>query len=393
MRKAWIAAVVLAVSACGPEDDSSQIEAVDTGIEIPVATPGAQAHLRTGELKVMTQNLYIGAEVAPILISPVEQTPLLVAEAFSQIQATSFPLRARELAREIKAAAPDLIGLQEAELILVQSPGDLLSGSSAPATEIVYDYLEILLDELDRLGLCYEPAVIGVQTDIELPAATSTGYDDIRLVDRDVILARCGVQTSRPRARHFKVNLVVPVGGLGSPVAWVPIVRGWQEVDARIGLRTFRFVNTHLEPAVLPQVGAIQLAQAKQLLIELADERLPMVLVGDFNSAADGSTTKTYTLLTHSGFMDAWRLAREDDPGYTCCQAPDLQNPESLLNRRIDFVFVRDWYDFWLDWKQGGVSAEVVSDERMAGDILWPSDHAGTVASFRIFARPRLVHR
>ena len=186
---------------------------------------------------------------------------------------------------------------------------------------------------------------------------------------------------------------MVPVGGLGSPVAWVPIVRGWQEVDARIGLRTFRFVNTHLEPAVLPQVGAIQLAQAKQLLIELADERLPVVLVGDFNSAADGSTTKTYALLTHSGFMDAWRLAREDDPGYTCCQAPDLQNPESLLSRRIDFVFVRDWYDFWLDWKQGGVSAELVSDERIANDVLWPSDHAGVVASFRIFARPLLVHR
>mgnify|MGYP002411361076 CR=1 FL=1 len=218
------------------------------------------------------------------------------------------------VAREIEAAAPDLIGLQEAELILVQSPGDLLSGSSTPATEIVYDYLEILLDELDRLGLCYEPAAIGVQTDIELPAATSTGYDDIRLVDRDVILARCGVQTSRPRARHFKVNLVVPVGGLGSPVAWVPIVRGWQEVDARIGLRTFRFVNTHLEPAVLPQVGAIQLAQAKQLLIELADERLPVVLVGDFNSAADGSTTKTYALLTHSGFMDAWRSPARTTP-------------------------------------------------------------------------------
>ncbi len=48
-------------------------------------------------------------------------------------------------------------------------------------------------------------------------------------------------------------------------------------------------------------------------------------MVGDFNSAADGSSTPTYGLLT-ARLRDAWSV-RGPAPGYTCCQEPTLTNP------------------------------------------------------------------
>lgn len=346
----------------------------------------------TKQLRVMTQNLYLGAEISASLAIPLEQIPAAVAAALQQIQATNFPLRARAIALEIKAASPHLVGLQEAELIRVQSPGDSLGSNPTPATVVAADYLEILLGELQRLGLCYQTAVVGVQTDLELPAAApgAPGYQDVRLTDRDVLLARCDVRLANAVSHHFLHKLVVPVGGLGGPGPTVEILRGWQEVDATIGQRRFHVVNTHLEPATLPEIALIQVAQAGELIAALVDEPLPVVLLGDFNSAADHSTTATYGLMLHAGFADAWRLARDGEPGYTCCQAPDLSNDVSLLSKRIDFVFVRDFYDVWLGWLQGGVSAFRVSDRVLPGFDLWPSDHAGVVASLPIFARPLL---
>ena len=99
------------------------------------------------------------------------------------------------------------------------------------------------------------------------------------------------------------------------------------------------------------------------------------MLLGDFNSAADGSSTPTYEMLLGDGFTDAWDQARSGQPGHTCCQAANLLNPVSLLDERIDLVFFRG-KGFRAD------RAKVVGDE--PGDRtpsgLWPSDHAGVHA-------------
>ncbi len=345
-------------------------------------------HRQGGELRVMTQNLDLGVDLSATLAIPVEQIPAAAAEAFLELQASDFPTRARELALEIRATSPHLIGLQEAELIRVQSPGDTLSPNPTAATEVAADYLQILLGNLAQLGLCYRVAVLGEQTDLELPALIpgQLGYQDVRVTDRDAILARCDVGFANAEAHHYLRHLEVPIGDTGLKVE---ILRGWQEVDVTLGERTFHVANTHLEPAPLPPIELIQVAQATELLTALADERLPVVLVGDFNSAADGSTTPTWRLVLAAGFADAWRLARDGEPGYTCCQT-DLRDPVSALSERIDYVFVRDVYDL-LPWRHGGVSAELVGDQMLPGFELWPSDHAGLVATFRVFAAPLLA--
>src|SRR5437870_8873041 len=75
-------------------------------------------------ITVLTRNIYLGADLGPVLTAPPAQIPLVVAQTFAKIQATNFPGRAGRLAQEIAATAPHLVGLQEVTLYRRQSPGD-----------------------------------------------------------------------------------------------------------------------------------------------------------------------------------------------------------------------------------------------------------------------------
>jgi exonuclease III len=63
-------------------------------------------------------------------------------------------------------------------------------------------------------------------------------------------------------------------------------------------------------------------------------------------------------------------------PGFTCCT--DITSPTSMSGERIDIVFVR-----------GGVTpqaAEIVGVDpaKRTAAGLWPSDHAGVVATLQV---------
>jgi endonuclease/exonuclease/phosphatase family metal-dependent hydrolase len=169
----------------------------------------------------------------------------------------------------------------------------------------------------------------------------------------------------------------------------VTVERGWVSVDAKVRGKTFRFINTHLEPIdIAPQAqAAIQLAQATELLQGPANTSLPVVLVGDFNSPADGSGTDTYEVLVGAGFEDTWSQTHPGDPGYTWGHDADLQNEDVNLTQRLDLVLFRG------DLR--ALSADIVgedpADRTPSG--LWPSDHAGVVATLGIHVRPQHAPR
>jgi endonuclease/exonuclease/phosphatase family metal-dependent hydrolase len=136
---------------------------------------------------------------------------------------------------------------------------------------------------------------------------------------------------------------------------------------------TFRVVTTHLHVPL-----QVQLLQVTELLQSAASTNLPVILAGDFNAnAADAvdPSFATYQILLDAQFLDAWSQANPSTPGLTCCQAANLLNPESALDRRIDLVMFRGPF--------------LASDVRVVGDQpidrtpsgLWPSDHAGVVAT------------
>jgi hypothetical protein len=293
---------------------------------------------------------------------------------YQRIIASDFPKRAEALARQIAITQPELIGLQEVSLLRMQTPGDALFGGTTPATAVQLDYLAELLEALHQRGLNYAAVAAVTNFDIELPMPTAspTVFTDVRLTDRDVILVRADLppghlRISRPQAGNFRTALPLPNLRLS-------ILRGWCSVDVQTRGRNFQFINAHLEENTAPQ---IQAAQALELLAGPAATALPVIMVGDFNSDANGNDgTVSYGLLT-GAFTDAWNVAHPGDPGLTWGHDPFLADPSVEFVWRLDLVLFR------------GPKFQVLNLWRMSPQFqavppLWPSDHAGVVARFRL---------
>ena len=323
----------------------------------------------SSSLTLMTWNIYQGADLSPLFNATTpSEFVTAVGSAYNRVQATNFVERADSIADEIQKTGPDLIGLQEVILLRTQIPSD---GPATPATNISLDYLKILVDSLAERGLIYEPIVVQNGTDIEAPGLISTGLVDIRLTDRDVILARADrdFTLSNSNGAQFaaKLPLTTPFGPISIPHSWVSVDITFDNGDKA------RIVSTHLEPLS----PIIQGLQADELLNGPGNTHLPVALIGDFNSNADETGSPTYTKLKNEGFIDAW-LLKGKGTGFTCCQADDLLNQNSSLTERMDLVMFRDNFEV----KNIKIVGNSQEDCTISG--LWPSDHAGIVASLNL---------
>ncbi|TNF80267.1 MAG: endonuclease [Acidobacteria bacterium] len=344
-----------------------------------------------GQVGVVTQNLYIGADIFRIFDAETpEDIPFVVAGILQTAMDTDFPERAEALADQIASTEPHLIGLQEVSLIRVQSPGDFLIGNPQPAEDVLYDYLDILLDALEARGLDYVVAGVVENADIELPFFAGVGgggqplFDDVRLTDHDVILARSDVATANVVADNFEINIEFNIGGVD-----VVLYRGYVYVDATVRGRTYRFANTHLEVASL--VSEVQAAQMFELVNVLHYSPYPVILVGDLNSEPTDPFPQPYPLARAAGYWDMWlERSGRPDPGYTCCQAETVDNTLSMLDERIDHILVRRSRALRLRPVRGPVRSEVLGDEERDKTIsgLWPSDHGGVYSRMLIPALP-----
>ena len=313
-------------------------------------------------LTVMTYNVYVGANMGALLsITNLVEVPAAVAGIYEQFITTDFPGRAAGIAALIKADHPHIIGLQEISLIRRQSPGDRLTGGE-PAEEVVLDFLQILMDALRAEGLNYQVAAKVQNFDVEMPMGSFTAYDDVRLTDFDVILTREDVTVSRPTAANYMNTFSVEA-------LFLEVARGYAGIDATVAGTTYRVINTHLESFLKD----IRVAQAQELIDGIANETLPIILLGDFNTPAPDGTA--YQMLLSAGYTDTWQMDSEAT-GYTCCQAKELQNEVSEHYERIDQIFVRNLE------LPASIMTNTVGDkpsERLASGS-WPSDHAGVVA-------------
>jgi endonuclease/exonuclease/phosphatase family metal-dependent hydrolase len=318
-----------------------------------------------GGVTAMTRNLYVGADLDPIIAATdPNQIPLLAAAAFQQMLQTNFPLRAGLLADEIARSRPHLIGLQEVSLIRLQDPSDLVVGGTTPATQVFLDFLPILLAELQARGLDYRVVASVENLDVEVPMVTSATptFADVRLTDHDVLLARGDVATANAVGTRYQAALPVPGTG-------IVVTRGYVAADATIAGRTYRVVSTHLESAFEP----VRAGQAQELIATLAGETRPIIMMGDFNTDAE-TLGPTYQLLLIGGYNDAWlRRLGAAEQGLTCCHLADLSNTTQTFDERIDLVFTRN---LGLGPVQGLVTGDDPG-ERSGG--LWASDHGGVV--------------
>jgi hypothetical protein len=329
----------------------------------------------------MTRNLYLGADLSPVFEAAGRGDGLGIIQAttsaWATVKATNFSERAGALADEIEQSDPLLVGLQEVSLYRT-GPFDSFFGNQMRATHVEFDYLDILRRELNERDLHYAPVAVTVNVDAANPGYTAPGVlQDIRLTDRDVILARTDLpdsklQLSNVQIGNFAAYAAVPIGKTGQSIE---LLRGWGSVDVTLRGQTFRFINTHLEQE--GPFNEIQVAQGNEILSGPADTDLPVILAGDFNSRADGSGTPTYGNLIGAGFKDAWRATHPRDLGNTWGHDEDLLNTTADLTQRLDLVLFRD--------NLCALDADVVGDELTdrTPSGLWPSDHAGVVATLR----------
>lgn len=353
----------------------------------------AQAKGKGSLVNVMTRNLYLGADLTPAIESK-STSEFIEANGgiYRQVEATNFPVRAKGLAKEILQNEPDLVGLQEVALWRIAPPslGPVFSGKPE-ATTVKYDFLQLLLAQLNKKKALYKPVIVQDEFDFEAPANANgvpgdgpggTGLlanaeTNARLTMRDVILKRLhsGVVTSNPKSGNFSHLLIVKVAGSKE----ISVTRGWTSVDAKVrGSKKFHFVNTHLEAfdneAEYPSIRAQQASE----LVEPggpATSGLPVILVGDLNSdvktevkPGDG---QAYQVMTKAGFRE-----RATDKPTGCCidSSYDLKTGSNAeMNHKVDHIMTSDPKQVKL------LASKVTGRSKTNG--YWDSDHAGLFSS------------
>ena len=326
-------------------------------------------------VKVFTHNLYLGSDLTALAtIKDAAMVPTLTAELWGNVQASNFPERAKVLAAQIVSAAPDLVALQEVTLYRRQFPSDYQPGDATPnATEVALDFLDALMTEIAAAGGTYTVAGVANNADAEFPVADPGGVFDLRVTDRDVILAHEGVTTAFFNQVDYPTSFSLTVGGAGG----VPVTfrRSTSYLDAIVGDAVFKFANAHLE---IQRIAPVHAAQAQELVDTYAGIPDPVLLLGDFN--ADPGDAE-YDLIMKQ-FTDVWTRVGSGT-GATCCQADDLMNPTSSAGSRIDLVTYRG------DFRPKTI--EVIGTDPATGrtpDGLWPSDHFGVLSTVELL-QPR----
>ena len=350
------------------------------------------------KVTVMTRNVYLGADLGPALAATT--IPAAVdggGVIWAEVQATNFPERAVPLAKEIDKSDADLVGLQEVALWRTQTPSDLggpplTTGTSA--TEVAYDFLALLLAELDKRGGDYEVVHFQDEFDAELPvdvdANDATGSPpfgaelDVRLTMRDVILRRkdSKVQVSGPAGAHFQ-TLYTPLIGGALPL---PVKRGWVSVEAELrekghgrgrgdDVSQFRFVNTHLEAF---GEDTIREAQAKELFAPGGPINTPkqVILVGDLNSGTEARHNIHDT--DQLAFQALLGFGMKDNGAIHSCCYSDIFDPTDRFDHTVDHVMTKPGLKTLRAYVTGNDP-----DERTPSG-LWPSDHGGVVSTLQL---------
>jgi endonuclease/exonuclease/phosphatase family metal-dependent hydrolase len=361
--------------------------------------PSAGATSSVPVTRVMTRNLYLGADLGPgIRAQNLQQLVDAAAVILHQVDQNHFPVRAKELAAEIADKRPGLIGLQEAAL---WRTGPCTESPIPPkAAHVRYDYTKLLLAQLNKDKRHYRVAVSKPEFDFEIYANTDGDESthapgcpfgsevNVRLTMRDAILARNGVTTSNPRSGTFDTLLREKPAGVN-----VDVTRGWTAVDAQVpGSPTFRFVDTHLEAFDNQKVnhtnkgtdvgnGQVRQAQARELFKAGGPATGNLViLAGDLNSDKQ-TEVKPGDALAYKALLGAGFVERSTSNPLGCCLKADVLTTSggaklSDFDHKVDHVMTNAPNAITL------VNSSVTGRSPLNG--FWGSDHAGLFSTLAL---------
>lgn len=319
---------------------------------------------------VATRNLYLGADLFRLFVAREGSATSIIGALLEQVDSSAVERRMDAIAAELAAARPDVIGVQEAALVRTEPESDGEFAADPDAETVRYDLLALLEGALADRGVAYDAAVVSENTDAEFPALVDGERIDVRLTDRDALLVRRKTtDVDRTATATYDAALTVPVGD------GFTLTRGYATGDVRVRGRAFTAATTHLESAS----AAVRVEQAETFRDALSAASSAVAL-GDFN---DGPTDGdgAYEVLAEA-FTDAYSATHPNSVGAapTCCFPPSLRadDPEAALTDRFDAVFARGLRPTGARRTGIDPSARIEVDDA----LLWPSDHAGVVATF-----------
>lgn len=382
---------------------------VATGLALGAGMPAV-----AGEIDVMTQNQYLGADLGPVL-SAATAVPFdpqafsdAVVVALKGISATRPAERAKALAALIHERSPDVAALQEVYRFRCDPypgvPAVPGMGCNDPMikdafTDHLTDTLEALQGRFRSIGQVTNLQVAGLPFIVNgMPALLTVVDRDAILVRRDLVATAVDFSAYACRRSDQGCNYWTAPPPFTTPLGQLAIERGFLAADVTVKGASYRIFNTHLEQRLLgpglDSTRLLQVGQASELLnfaINTWDGAKKVIVTGDFNSApADPPITfpalapTPYQIFAGNSFTDAWlRRPQAAEPGYSCCQLEALDNRAPQYYERIDLIFSLPPPRQVLDMRLlGNRMGDKLRPPGAAG-ATWPSDHASVAAKLQ----------
>ena len=351
------------------------------GITLFTIIPAASAQSISqgkGDFRVMTYNIDEGTDYIEIQHATTDIEFLVaIGQTITQVRTINTKSRMNALAKQIVAAAPTVVSLQEVN--------QWFTGPFNPVTKqcgtlsLESDMLVDVMKALEEQGAHYKVAVMGKQWEFTgntampglIPPST---FFCVGVIDYVVLLTRTDIpqlQWANPQTEQYAARLMFPLPGGGA----VPFPRAWVSIDATFHGKPFRIIGTHLD-SVDPVTRRMQ---GQELRLGPANTSVPVILAMDSNAqAAPLPQDPTYTDFIYAGFIDSWTEKFPNLPGVTTGQDQLLNNLESHLNQRIDLILTFGPVVVQRVTLFGGTQASKTPEG------MWPSDHVAVVAQLNV---------
>lgn len=373
--------------------------------------PTHPASAESEPIKVMSRNLYLGADVG-VALAKIPNMPAAAQFMWDQVQQTDFSKRKKILAEEIRAESPDVIGIQEATIWYCKAhfwskKTEVFNFTTELLAELGGDYVIAEKNGVTANNPGYSIGPIPFLTKVHDPITFQTLFG---LNDAD-----CGFQMGD--ALLIKKSLSQYVNQVGNSEykavykvvpTLMEIYRGYSWADITVQGTNVRFVTTHLES--LWDVNKVPKAadQARQLVDDLKNTKSPIVVIGDFNSdprdprpldapnpgeqptasekcPAGATVCNAYKVMREAGYTDSGPDA-SDPSTYSwgmnaLLTGPDAERAQAAkkmgnnfgFTDRLDYIFVKN-------------GIKVLTSKIIGQAAPYGTDHAGVVTELNITA-------
>jgi endonuclease/exonuclease/phosphatase family metal-dependent hydrolase len=379
-------------------------------------TPPSPAIAEERPFKVMSRNVYLGADVG-IALKKIPNIPAAAQFMWDQLKNTDFTKRKVILADQIREESPDVIGIQEATIWYCKphfwsAKTEVYNFTAELLGELKGSYVIASKDGVEANNPGYSIGPIPFLTKVKDPDTFQ------KLFGQDT--ADCGFQIGD--ALLIKKELQQYVNQVGNSEyeavykvvpTLMEIYRGYSWVDITMQGTNVRFITTHLESLWDPNKVPKAADQARQLISDLKGTKSPIVVIGDFNAdprdprpsgspnpgeqptasekcPSGASLCNAYKVMKEAGFTDSGPDA-SDPSTYSWGMNALLTGPDSerakaaakMGNRygftdRLDYIFVKN-----------GIN---VLTSKMIGQIApYGTDHAGVVTELNVNALGSVV--